>query len=161
MTNEQANRRIERAENFKSNSAIWQAAKKVYHAVLNKANRVDKRLVLFDSYFGGKYACSPRALYEQMLKDPKYSNYRFVWAFKKPITHPERYELHRRSLPDRKRTKTVQYNSIKYRRILMRAGYYITNSITPDFMEHRDGQTIVQTWHGTPLKRLGLSLIHI
>ncbi|MBE6991453.1 MAG: CDP-glycerol glycerophosphotransferase family protein [Ruminococcaceae bacterium] len=158
MTNEQATRRREHYESFKANSVLWQTAKRVYHSVLDKTNKVDDKLILFSSYFGGKYACNPRALYEQMLRDPKYNDYRFVWAFKKPATHPERYRLHRLSLPDSKRTKTVKYNTIKHRRVMMKAGYIITNSITPDYMVHQDGQVIVQTWHGTPLKRLGCDI---
>ncbi len=158
MTNDQATARRERFESFKSSSRLWRIAKKIYHSILDKTNKVDPRLVLFDSYFGGKYACNPRALYEQMLADPKYADYRFVWAFKKPATHPERYRQHRQSLPDHQRTKTVKYSTIPYRRLLMKAGYYITNSITPEFMEHQPGQTIVQTWHGTPLKRLGCDI---
>lgn len=158
MTNDQATRLIETRERFKANSRLWQTAKKLYYHVIKRTDKVDKKLVLFDAYFGGKYACNPRALYEQMLADPRFRAYRFVWAFKKPLTKPERYKAHRLSLPDKTRTTTVEYSSTAYRRVLMKAGYYITNSITPDYMEPRPGQTVVQTWHGTPLKRLGCDI---
>ena len=34
----------------------------------------------------------------------------------------------------------------------------VTNTQLPEWFERRDGQTVVQTWHGTPLKRIGLDL---
>ncbi len=38
---------------------------------------------------------------------------------------------------------------------LARSRYIVSNTHLPEWVERRDGQVIVQTWHGTPLKRIG------
>ncbi|MFG2295924.1 CDP-glycerol glycerophosphotransferase family protein [Streptomyces sp. NPDC048603] len=44
--------------------------------------------------------------------------------------------------------------------LLARAKYFVTNDSVPRWFERREGQTVVQTWHGTPLKQIGLDYIH-
>ena len=111
--------------------------------------RTDSRLILFESYNGQSYACSPRAIYEHMLRDPRFSEYRFVWAFKKP---------EEKQLPDEHRTSTVVSGSREYLRICATAGVIITNSNFYEGASLRPGQILMQSWHGTPLKRLGCDL---
>lgn len=41
---------------------------------------------------------------------------------------------------------------------LATARWIVTNDHLPDFFERRDDQLVLQTWHGTPLKRLGLDV---
>lgn len=50
---------------------------------------------------------------------------------------------------------TVIFGSRKWLSLLARAQYLTANNNLPEFFSKRDGQTYVQTWHGTPLKRLG------
>lgn len=51
--------------------------------------------------------------------------------------------------------KTVIYGSPEWCRLLATAEFLVTNNNLPEFFQKRIGQTYVQTWHGTPLKRLG------
>ena len=44
----------------------------------------DDRLILFVSYGGRYFNDSPKCLYDAMLKDPRFSSYRLVWAFRNP-----------------------------------------------------------------------------
>lgn len=46
-------------------------------------NPIDDKLIVFEAFMGRKYVCSPKAIYEFMLKDDRFSEYTFVWAFKK------------------------------------------------------------------------------
>ena len=39
----------------------------------------DDKIVIFGSYNGKSYACSPKAVYEYMLNEPAFNDYRFVW----------------------------------------------------------------------------------
>ncbi len=57
--------------------------------VLKLIVRADDRLILFVSYGGRYYNDSPRCLYEAMLKDERFKEYRFVWAFRNPNSFPE------------------------------------------------------------------------
>lgn len=112
-----------------------------------RGNPVDEKLVIFESFQGKSYACSPKALYRAMIADPRFDDYTIVWAFKKPWDYEGVEELGRATL--------VSYVSDAYHSYHARAKWWITNSILPVYMEPRPGQVYVQTWHGTPLKRLG------
>lgn len=109
----------------------------------------DPELFLFESYNGHAYACSPRAIYEAMLRDSRFDSCRFVWAFKEPGG---------RTLPDTARTSLVTSGSAEYFDICSKAGYIVINSSFAEGVTLKKGQTLLQTWHGTPLKRLGFDL---
>lgn len=113
------------------------------------SSRTDDKLVLFESYNGQSYACSPRAIYEEMLNNPDFSDYRFVWAFKKPDE---------KALPDSARTEKTVSGSREYFRICAKAGAIVINSSFAEGVTLRKDQILLETWHGTPLKRLGFDL---
>lgn len=110
----------------------------------------DDRLVVFSAYGGKNYACSPRAVYEYMLKAECYSGYRFVWIF----DNPEKYSF----LEGNRDTRITARGSAECERILAEAKYWIFNFRAPDHWIPKKDQVYVQCWHGTPLKRLGYDI---
>lgn len=115
-----------------------------------KKNNVDERTIIFESFMGRSYSDNPRALYEEMIKNKKFDDYKFIWCFKKTEEKSE--------IEDLKRAKIVKYNSKEYYEAYSKAKYFISNSRIPEAIKPRDGQEYIQTWHGTPLKRLGYDL---
>ena len=113
-------------------------------------NEIDDKLVLFESFMGRKYACSPKAIYEYMLSDERFKDYKFVWAFKKPDDKKNNFFD--------ERTTLIKYNRDKYFEVISKAKYWITNSRIPETIIKKDEQIYVQCWHGTPLKRLGYDI---
>ena len=107
---------------------------------------LEKTTIIFETFNGRSYACSPKALYECMLSDPKFKKYTFVWCFR----YPEQYAF----LADNPRTKLVTYESLEYFHAYTRAKYWVVNSMIPLQIAKRKQQVMLQTWHGTPLKRL-------
>ena len=81
---------------------------------------VEPDLILFESYMGRQYACSPKAIYQEMIRDPRFSNYQFVWAFIDTKAKQELVELQRAEL--------VTYGSTEYYQYCAKAGCIITNS---------------------------------
>ncbi len=112
--------------------------------------KVDNHTILFFAFKGKSYACSPKAIYEYMLKDPKYQNYQFIWAFKKPEEHHQ--------LAKNKNTKVIKYGGKEYEKHLAIAKYWIFNYRVADHIYPKKNQVYVQCWHGTPLKKLGYDL---
>lgn len=51
--------------------------------------------------------------------------------------------------------KPLIYGSAAWVSALARSKYIVSNNNLPEFFVKREGQTYLQTWHGTPLKRLG------
>lgn len=106
--------------------------------------------VVFESYMGRAYACSPKALYQAMLNDRRYRSYEFIWAFK----NCEKYEF----LKKNPNTRVVEYLSHDYFKAYSKAEYWISNSRVPEQIRKRNDQVYIQSWHGTPLKRLGFDV---
>ena len=60
---------------------LLQFRKLQYH-MLGIGISVDPYCIIFESYMGRKYTCNPKALYLEMLTNPQYASYHFIWAFK-------------------------------------------------------------------------------
>ena len=58
-------------------------------------------------------------------------------------------------------TILVKYRSEDYYRYYARAGMWITNYLLDYGIEKRPGQIYVQTWHGTPLKKIGCDVLRL
>ena len=114
--------------------------------------KVDNNVLIFCSFNGKSYSCSPKAIYEYIVSEPKYSTYKFVWSF----IEPEKYKF----LENNKNTIVVKQNSKQYQKYLAMAKYWIFNYKIPDYIYPKKNQVFVQCWHGTPLKRLGCDLQH-
>ena len=123
-----------------------------YHAkmVLDAPfDKIDDKLVYFQTFSGRGYSDSPKAIYEYMMQASEYKDYHFVWSFR----DPDKFKSLKND-----RTKIVKYRSRADNRALRIAKYWIVNYRMLDHQYPRKEQTYVQCWHGTPLKRLGYDI---
>lgn len=104
--------------------------------------KTDCKMVMFDAFLGKSYACNPRAIYEEMLVQDKFKDWDFVWV----IRNKKDIELNR--------CKVVKYGSFRYIYYLAKAKYWVFNSKMPSYIYKKKNQVYLQTWHGTPLKKL-------
>lgn len=121
-----------------------------YQKKYAKVHDIQPHTVIFESFMGKKYACSPKAFYEAMMEEEKYASWEKVWAFREP----EKY----RFLEENPQTKVVKYRSREYYQAYGSGKYWITNSRLPRELSPKKGQEYIQCWHGTPLKKLGYDL---
>ena len=126
--------------------------RKIKYKINTLGVRVDDNIIIFCSFNGKSYSCSPKAIYEFMMKNKKYENFKFIWAF----DEVGKYNF----LEKNKNTVVVKINSRKYQKYLAAAKYWIFNYKIPDYLYPKKNQVFMQCWHGTPLKRLGCDLIH-
>ena len=112
--------------------------------------KVDNKSIIFESFMGRQYSCSPKAIYLELINNPKYKDYRFIWAFNKPGD----FEF----LANNKNTIIVKYGSKKYYKEYSKCKYWITNSRIPEVIIKKKEQVYIQCWHGTPLKKLGFDI---
>lgn len=124
--------------------------RKRYYKKMYQTMKVDDKLVIFEAFLGKQFACSPKALYEAMLRDEYFKDFIFVWVFRNPAQRRMEFTDHR--------TVIVKYNSRRYFRYYARAKYWITNWRLSDAIIKKDNQILIQTWHGTPLKKIGMDL---
>ncbi|CAL9453698.1 bifunctional glycosyltransferase/CDP-glycerol:glycerophosphate glycerophosphotransferase [Streptomyces sp. enrichment culture] len=100
--------------------------------------------VLFISYNGKQYSDSPRAMHEELLR--RGADLEYLWLVRDGQV----------DLPDT--AQKVRFWSTEWYEALARCRYIVTNAHLPHWMERRPGQVIVQTWHGTMLKKIGLDI---
>jgi len=115
--------------------------------------KVDPRLIVFDAYDARSYACSPKALYEEMITNPKFKNFKFVWCFKEP-------EKNSKYVKTDPRTSIIKHRSKDYVKTYGKAKYWITNFNLPLDLYKKKDQIYIQCWHGSPFKSLGHDIIN-
>ncbi|WP_018653236.1 bifunctional glycosyltransferase/CDP-glycerol:glycerophosphate glycerophosphotransferase [Actinomadura flavalba] len=98
-------------------------------------------LVLFESYFGWQASCNPRAICDEFRR--RDTGHDLVWV------------RGDRPFPAPPGTRTVQRFSAEYYELTATARLIVNNVAQPPCYRPRDGQRYVQTWHGTPLKKVG------
>ncbi|MFG2622267.1 CDP-glycerol glycerophosphotransferase family protein [Streptomyces sp. NPDC048507] len=115
------------------------------HYRLQRTLPLRPELAVFSAYWHGGYACNPAAI-EAKLRELA-PRMRTAW-----ICDPE----HTATLPPE--TMALRPGSAAYWSALARATYLTTNVNFDRALVKRPGQIVVQTQHGTPLKRVGLDL---
>lgn len=119
--------------------------KRCLYEIAKILEKPDERTVIFEAFQGRSVACNPKALYEEMKSNEKYKEYTLIWS----LRNTDRKDLKAEN------TTVVKFESFSYYRALAKAKYWIFNSNTRPFLKPREGQVFVQTWHGTPFKKIG------
>lgn len=100
--------------------------------------------VLYCSFDGRQYSDSPRAVHEELVA--RGVELEHLWVVRdQQVALPE------------SATPLAQW-SAEWHEALARCRYIVTNTQLPAWFERAEGQYVVQTWHGTPLKRIGRDL---
>ncbi len=123
----------------------------IYKRIFRKMS-VKKEIVFIESFLGRSYSDSCKYLYEYMLKLQEEGrlgtetripqNAKFVWM------------IHNKGAKIPGRHKEVKQHSLRYFYYVARCSVWITNMRQPTWYVKRDGVTLLECWHGTPLKRL-------
>ena len=104
---------------LKNNKIVYWLYSSIFNiclAILRVFIKVDEKVILLNSFGGKKYDDSPKAIFEYMIKNPKYDKYTFYWG----IDEPERVNI--------PRAIVIKNNSLKYFMVALKAKYWITNS---------------------------------
>lgn len=109
----------------------------------HESKKEKKKLIVFESFFGRKYSDNPKAIYEYMKQN--YPEYKCIWNVNKEYVN---------YFKEKKIPYVVRF-SVRSALIIARAKFWIINTRLPLWLKKPMGTTIVQTWHGTPLKTLG------
>lgn len=108
--------------------------------------RVHPDIVVFESNLGRNYTGNPKCIYEEMVArglDKEYRCYVILEDMNTPIPGAA--------------TK-VKRTRFQYFYIMAMAGVIVSDSRMPKYIIKRKGVTYIQTWHGTPLKKLALDM---
>ncbi len=107
---------------------------------------VKRNTIMFESFLGKQYSDSPRAIYEYMVSSNM--DYKMYWSVDRAyVKHLEDNDI-----------QVIRRFSIKWVLLMARAEFWVTNSRLPLWIPKPKHTKYVQTWHGTPLKRLAADM---
>lgn len=110
---------------------------------------VKKNIILFESNLGRNYTGNPRAIYEEIVRQGLDKQYKCVWFFENP----------RKKIKGN--AKIVKRARLQYLYYMAVAKVWVFDCRQPEFLIKRKETSYIQTWHGTPLKKLALDMEQI
>lgn len=117
-----------------------------FYYLCTKVCKIKKDIIIFESNVGRNYSGNPKAIYEEMVKrglDRKYRCY---------------YILEDTEIELQGSIRKVKRNRLQYFYIMAVAKVWVSDSRLPRYIVKRNGVKYIQTWHGTPLKKLALDM---
>ena len=136
---------------FRRSLREWRRAFRKKHLLMRQVYRsflvkmpIKKRKVLLESFGGKGYSDSPRYIYEELVKSDQ--KYNYLWV----------YDKKKKDIPGN--PKQVRRLSPAYYYHLATAKYWVSNARMPNFAIKRPETVYLQTWHGTPLKKLAADM---
>ena len=111
------------------------------YKMIYKYIKIDNKTIMFISYLGRGYLCNPKYIHQELLKDDRFQDYKFIFPLK------DKNEVIEGA-------KVIKYRGIQYFYYLAKSKFWIVNCKLPSYCIKKDEQVYIQTWHGTPLKRL-------
>lgn len=103
---------------------------------------MDDDLIVFESGQGRHFSDSPRYIYEELLR--RGDTRTKVWVYDRPLPVSDEHTI------------VVKRHSFGFYWYLARAKFWVNNHTFPHYITRRPKGQYVQTWHGTPLKRMFL-----
>lgn len=120
---------------LKNKNAAYKLA--YFHRYLKQP--VKENVILFETFMAKNYSDSPKYIYEYIAQN--HPEYECVWAINDGAKIPYG-------------AKTVKRFSFQYAYYLAVSKYLVFNVRPPLWYRKREEQVFLETWHGTPLKRL-------
>lgn len=112
-------------------------------------NRADRNIILFESNLGRNYSGNPRFIYEEMVARGLDQVYRCYFILEDVTTE----------IPGN--AKKVKRISLPYFYLFSKAGIWVSDTRMPTYLRKRKETLYIQTWHGTPLKKLALDMLQV
>lgn len=129
----------------KIKSIVKQVVISVYN-ILYYAIPLNKRTIVFESSVGRNYTGNPKAIYEEMINQGLDHLYNCIWICEN-INQP---------IPGN--CKKVKRLRFKYFYYMISSKFWVMDSRQPTYLKKKKGNIYIQTWHGTPLKKLALDM---
>lgn len=107
---------------------------------------VQKNMIIFESNMGRNYTGNPKAIYEEMVRQGLDKKFRCFII------------LDDTSTPVPGNAKKIKRSRIRYYMIMGIAGIWVSDSRMPNYIIKRKNVHYIQTWHGTPLKKLAMDM---
>ena len=132
--------------------AIKNIMSKTVKAFYNLSSHIipaNNKIIFFESSNGRNYTGSPKYIYEEIVNQGLDKEYKCVWSFTDTATEiPGNAIKVKRSFP-----KFLYYT--------LRSGTWIYDTRHLYYLKKNKNTKYIQTWHGTPLKKLALDMDYL
>ena len=122
------------------------ATKRFLYRKIYATGKLKENTVMFESFFGRNYSDSPKYIFEYLCQAYP-GKYNCVWVKAGKKDH---------NLPFP--AKQVTRFSFAYFKYLGKSKYFVFNVRPPKYFIKREDSVFLETWHGTPLKKLGTDM---
>ena len=126
----------------------WKNKLKIYNKMADKI-AVDDETILFQSSVGRNYTGSPRYIYEEMVEKGLDEKYKIAWVFEEDAYKDI-------ELPGN--GKKLDKSSLEFLLYSRKCKFWIFDTRQPNYLKKNKDTVFIQTWHGTPLKKLALDM---
>lgn len=108
---------------------------------------IKENTILYESFLGRNYSDSPKSIFKYLLENEE-KQWKHVWILndKKLVENEPEFK--------NDNVKIIKRFGWQYFYYITLSKYFILNMRQPKWLYKKDEQTILSTWHGTPLKRL-------
>ena len=125
------------------------SSRALYHIGTHVLSPKDN-IILFESSNGRNYTGNPRYVYEEILNQGLENELKCVWVF----MHPEAQKIPGNGIK-------VKRSYFKFLYYAIVSGAWVFDSRHLYYLKKNKKTKYIQTWHGTPLKKLGLDMDYI
>lgn len=140
-------RRHSAFQTFKRTFGHWKKIRTLIYRKIFVRRPLNEKMILFECFFGRNYSDSPKYIFEYIAKHYA-GEYECVWVLNRKTELP--YPA-----------KQVKRFSLRYYYYMAKAKYLVYNVRQPKSFIKRKGQIFLETWHGTPLKRLVFDQVEV
>ena len=131
---------------------IYVNAKKSARALYRVGSHIippNDKIILFESSNGRNYTGNPKYIYEEILDQGLDKEFKCVWVFTHTTTEIKG------------NAKKVKRSFFRFLYYTLRSGTWIFDSRHLYYLRKNKDTKYIQTWHGTPLKKLALDMDYI
>lgn len=115
--------------------------KRILYRLIFRKMQLKENCIIFESFFGKSYSDNCKYIYEYLLEYHA-EDYEFVWVLDRKKGHIPGNPI------------TIKYMGLRYFYYMARAKYFVNNMQQPEWFRKRPNTVFLETWHGTPLKKL-------
>lgn len=138
---------------IKENRKNKRVSDNAYYINKIRTTKVRKNCILFESYHGVNFTGNVYAIFKKMID--LYPNMKFYIAIKDTEDPMIKWI---KSNYNNNNIIVVEYESREYLNALATCKYLINDTSFMPYFTKRDKQVYINTWHGTPLKTLGIDI---
>lgn len=132
----------------KLKTRIWFS---IYYGRYQKS-KINDKMVFIESRSGSDLAGNILYITRELSQNPEYRHLRLCLSAKPFKTDDVKAMLKQYNINN---IKLLRAESLKYYKYLSKSKYLVNDTSFPRRFIKKDGQVILNTWHGTPLKNMG------